>query len=557
MSLRRKWLFGSALTLIMLGCLAYINRGVIVLKLIDIVSERRLQVGPNQDIVWQTGPDPESRAPDARPPNIVLILTDDLGWNDLTINGGLAGGTVPTPHIDSIAQTGVNFTNAYAASATCAPSRAALLTGRYGTRFGFEFTPTPDSISQFASLMPGNSDRLRRSIMNTDAESIPYEEMGVPASEIMISEVLSGAGYHTVQIGKWQMGRANGMSAVEQGFNESLLLASGLYLPEDHPDVVNSKQEFDPVDRLFWAAMKYAAQYSAQGSEPTGNFEPVGYLTDYYTDQAVEVIEANKDRPFFLYLSYFAPHTPLQAKKEDYDALSHIGLHRERVYGAMIRSLDRGVGQVLQALEDNGLDENTIVIFTSDNGGAGYVGLPDINAPYRGWKASFFNGGIRVPLFMRWPSRVPSGTIVQDPVHHFDIYSTAAQAAAADLPSDRKMDGVDLLPFVTGKAQGVPHDALFWRSGTTEAAMVGNWMLITSDPPGRDWLFDLSVDPQQKHDLSASNPDKVQELKDALAAHNEEQEPSSWPSRVSVPITIDKDLSRPEASGDEFIYWSN
>ncbi len=346
-----KWGIAVVLVFLLAGSLAWVKREAIALRLVGMSIDRRMPIGPHQEITWSTGVDPEGRAPGERPPNVVLILADDLGWNDLTFNGGgVASGTVPTPHIDSIAAEGVSFTNGYAANATCAPSRAALMSGRYGTRFGFEFTPTPPGMMQLASIMPTPPGRLRETIVH-DAEGLPFEDMGMPASEITLAELLAERGYHTVHIGKWHLGRSHGMAPHDQGFDESLLMASGLYLPEDHPDVVNSKQDFDPIDRFLWAAMRFAA--SCNGGTA---FEPDGYLTDYYTEQAVRVIEANKDRPFFLYLAHWAPHTPLQAAREDYEALSHIENHRERVYAAMIRGLDRGVGRVLDALERNGLE---------------------------------------------------------------------------------------------------------------------------------------------------------------------------------------------------------
>jgi uncharacterized sulfatase len=374
----------------------------------------------------------------------------------------------------------------------------------------------------------------------------------MPASEITLAELLAGRGYHTVHIGKWHLGRAKGMAPHDQGFEESLLMASGLYLPEDDPDVVNSKQDFDPIDRFLWAAMRFAAAFNGGKA-----FEPNRYLTDYYTDQAVEVIEANKDRPFFLYLAHWAPHTPLQAAREDYEALSHIENHRLRVYAAMIRSLDRGVGRVLAALERNGLEENTLVLFTSDNGGAHYIGLPEVNRPFRGWKISLFEGGIHVPYFVKWPARIASGTEVAAPVHHFDMYATAAAAGGAPMPDDRKMDGVDLVPFATGESAGRPHEALFWRSGASQTALVDGWKLNVSDPPGRTWLFDMNADPTEQHDLSAARPEKLAELQAKLAAHNAEQAPPAWPSQISIPINIDKDLTEADAPDDEYIYWSN
>ncbi|MHC4932533.1 MAG: sulfatase-like hydrolase/transferase, partial [Planctomycetota bacterium] len=477
--------------------MAWFWQDAILLELVAIAADRRTPVGPSRPIDWDSGPDPAGRSPEQRPPNIVLILADDLGWNDLSFGGGgVAGGTVPTPHIDSLAREGVHFTSGYAANGTCAPSRAAIMAGRYGTRFGFEFTPTPAGmptmVSRLSRNMPG---RIRQGIFPENAgEQMDYDDMGMPASEITLAELLDQAGYHSVHIGKWHLGRTRGMAPHDQGFHESLLMHSGLYLPADHPDVVNSKQDFDAIDQFLWRALKYAASFN--GSEA---FEPERYLTDYYTDQAVKVIEANKDRPFFLYLAHWAPHTPLQASREDYAALSHIESHRERVYAAMIRALDRGVGRVLDALRERGLEENTLVFFTSDNGGAHYIGLPEVNRPYRGWKISFFEGGIRVPYFLKWPARLAGGRTFSKPVHHFDLFATAAAAAGVPLPTDRAIDGVDLVPFVEGKRNDRPHDKLFWRSGHYQVVIADGWKLQVNDRIDGDWLFDLNRDPTEQH----------------------------------------------------------
>jgi uncharacterized sulfatase len=549
-----KWALGFVVALVFLAGVGYVNRVELMLAAIEKISDRRTQVGPNQEIVWDSGTDPAGRSPGQRPPNIVLILADDLGWNDLSLRGGgVAGGTVPTPHINSIAAEGVNFTNGYAGNGTCAPSRAAIMSGRYGTRFGFEFTPTPPGMMSAMSIMGGAmGEGLRPTIRSDGVETVAFESMGMPASEITIAELLKDRRYHTAHIGKWHLGREHGMAPEDQGFDESLLMASGLYLPEDDPDVVNSKQDFDPIDRFLWAALKFAASFNGGDL-----FAPASYLTDYYTDEAVKVIEANKDRPFFLYLAHWAPHTPLQATKADYEALSHIKLHRERVYAAMIRALDRGVGQVLDALRENGLEENTLVIFTSDNGGAGYIGLPNVNDPFRGWKITLFEGGIHVPYLMKWPAQIKPGQTLGDPVHHFDIFSTVAAAAGAALPSDRKIDGVDLVAFTKPSAEGVPHEKLFWRSGASQTALVNGWKLNVSNPPGRSWLFDLRSDPNEQNDLSKEQPKKLAELQAALAAHNAEQVEPSWPSQASFAINIDKDLTVEDAPDDDYIYWSN
>jgi uncharacterized protein (DUF1330 family) len=221
-------------------------------------------------------------------------------------------------------------------------------------------------------------------------------------------------------------------------------------------------------------------------------FRPATSMTDYLADEATKAIAANRNRPFFLYFAPNAPHTPLQALREDYDALSHIPDHRLRVYAAMIRALDRAVGRILAALKTNGLDANTLVIFTSDNGGANYIALPDINRPYRGWKMTFFEGGIRSPFFMRWPGHLPNGTTFPAPTGHVDIFATAAAAAGAPLPQDRVIDGVNLLPFLRGEASGDPHQALFWRSGHYETVLSDGWKLQVSRRPPRNWLFHVA-----------------------------------------------------------------
>jgi arylsulfatase A-like enzyme len=224
----------------------------------------------------------------------------------------------------------------------------------------------------------------------------------------------------------------------------------------------------------------------------------------------------------------------------------------------MIRALDRGVGRVLDALEANGLDENTLVLFTSDNGGAGYIGVPGLNAPYRGWKLTSFEGGIRVPFFARWPARIPPGVTFEAPVHHFDLYATAAAAGGAPLPTDRVVDGVDLLPFVRGEVEGVPHEKLFWRSGASRAARMGRYKLVVSAPwglPRREWLFDLEADHGERRDLATERPELLDEMRGALQEHLAEQPPPLWQILGSQPINLDRDLSQLPQPGDEFAYW--
>ena len=550
-----KWVTRIGLVLVVAIAGGWVFRAEIALFGINQMMAAQAEIGPTQEINWSTGTDAEGRSPEDRPPNIVLILADDLGWNDLSMNG--PNPTTQTPNIDALAAEGLTFSQGYAANGTCAPSRAALMSGRYGTRFGFEFTPTPTGMMPIVGLVSNTMDRplLPPILSNTEAGSLSFDEMGMPPSEITLAELLADQGYHTVHIGKWHLGRSNGMAPHQQGFAESLLMASGLYGRRDDAEVIQARQDFDPIDRFLWAALNFAASFNGGPL-----FEPPKYLTDYYTDQAVKVIEANKDRPFFLYLAHWAPHTPLQASKEDYAALSHIELHRERVYAAMIRSLDRGVGRVMQALKANGIDENTLVMFTSDNGGAGYIGLPDVNEPYRGWKITLFEGGIRVPFLARWPARLPAGETFDAPVHHFDMYATAAAAAGADLPTDRVMDGVDLTSYVTGiDTTQAPHEYLFFRSGAAQAVRDQRWKLMVSAPEGqprKEWLFDLTAEGEWR-DLLAEQPDVAVRLRRALEGHNAEQQSSRWPWVSTVAYNVDRDLSQEDEPDDEFAYWSN
>ena len=534
---------------VLLG-IAYLFRIEILLTGISIMTDQRVQVGPNQTVEWQAGP--QERLESIDKPNIVLILADDLGWNDLTINGGgVAGGTVPTPNIDSIAKQGMNFVNGYAGQGTCAPSRAMMMTGRYGSRFGFEFTPTPPGMS--TALMMMSQGREPKPIPTVNPRNLPYDQMGLPATEVTIAELLKDQGYYTAHIGKWHLGRESGSAPQEQGFDQSLLMHSGLYAEEDDPDVVNSKLSYDPIDRFLWVGLRYAASYNGGDA-----FKPGGYLTDYYTDEAVKVIQANKIRPFFLYLAHWAPHTPLQAAKEDYDALSHIEDHTERVYAGMIRSLDRGVGRVLQSLEDNGLTENTIVIFTSDNGGAGYIGISDVNKPFRGWKITNFEGGIHVPYFVKWPSEIKAGTTYKEPVHHFDIYSTIADAAGATVPTNVEVDGVSLLPYARGEQKGKPHETLFWRAGDYRTVRHNNWKMAVVPQLSKTWLFNLSEDPGETTNLADANPDVVDELMILLEEHNAQMVPPKWDSAGAMPINVDKHLRQVrDPATDTYIYWSN
>jgi uncharacterized sulfatase len=552
----KKILIGLLVVVLVGGGVAWLNRKAIVLFIASHTDKRT--VGPTIPVPWNNGP-AEASAPLAeRKPNIIFILADDLGFNDIsTFGGGVAGGRVKTPNIDRLAARGAIFTQGYAGNATCAPSRAMIMTGRYPTRTGFEFTPTPNGMGNVVSMFTDPDETgLPPLLFNSDqaSKSPPFAQQGLPGSEVTMAEVLRDAGYHTVHIGKWHTGLGPEFGPNAQGFDESLLMASGLYLPEDSKDVVNAKLPFDPIDTFLWAKMQFAAAYN-EGPW----FEPGGYLTDYWTDEAIKVIHNNRNRPFFLNVAHWGVHSPLQAKKEDYDAVGDIQPERLRVYAAMVRALDRSVGRILDALEAEGLSDNTMIVFTSDNGGAGYIGLDGVNKPYRGWKMTLFEGGIHVPMFISWPGRIPAQSRVDAPVAHIDLMPTFAAAGGGELPAGVAIDGVNLLPFAEGAAapDQRPHDAIFWQSAYYKAVRQGDWKLQVTEKPNKVWLFNLASDPDEHTNIAEANPDKVAELKKLIADHQAGARPPLYPHTTEGPIAIDKTAAEKATPEDEYVYWPN
>lgn len=518
-------------------------------KLPGIIASIKNPTDKNQAIEWQDGP--TTRTSDK--PNVIVILVDDLGFNEVsTYGGGMANGQFKTPNIDQLAADGVLCTNGYATTAVCSPSRASLLTGRFSTRFGYEFTPT-SGMGKFIAYL--NKDKDPPYLFNEEIEDAmpPLEEMGLPTSEITIPELLNPQGYHSVHIGKWHLGGSKEFMPSNQGFDESLWLETGsLFLPEDDPNAVNAKLSFDNIDKFLWANLPYAVQFN-----DSGRFEPDGHLTDYFTNEAVKVIEKNKNQPFFLYLAYWAVHTPLQALKSDYEALSYIDNHVERVQAAMVKTVDRGVGKIRQALKDNGIDDNTIIIFTSDNGAPHYVGLPDVNKPYRGWKITLFEGGLHIPFIVNYPDSISAGQIYDGRVSNIDIFATIADLTGVTLPTDRKMDGTNILPYLTGSKTGSPNRPLFTKDGTYSQVIKDDWKLQWDQKQQKKWLFDLKNDPTEQHNLIDQAPEKKEALSQLLTEFIAEQVPPIWEGSLHPPIFIDKHLNEAKNKEDEYIYWQN
>ena len=551
----KKILLPTIVAALVLGSMAWFMRIEILLQLVNH-RYSSIEVGEPRDLVWQQGP--VVRQHSETSPNIILIVADDLGYNDISTFGG---GIIQTPGIDRLAREGVVFNQSYSGASTCAPSRAMMMTGRYPTRTGFEFTPTPAGMGNMVNLIGASIDNnLPPSFydQSIEADHPPYERKGLLPEEVTIAETLKQRGYYTAHIGKWHLGRENGMAPYQQGFDDSLLMSSGLYLPEDHANVVNAKLPFDPIDQFLWSAMTYANSFNA-GDED--RFKPKGYLTDYWTDEAIKVIQANKNRPFFLYLAHWGPHTPLQATREDYDAVGDIKPHRKRVYAAMIRAVDRSVARVLDSLDKEGLSDNTLVIFTSDNGGAGYIGLPDVNQPFRGWKITMFEGGIRVPMMMRWPQNIAAGTRIDQPVAHIDVMPTIAAAADAPLPDGRVIDGVDILPLTNLDVQATwPRKTLFWQNGHYQVVRHEDWKLQVNNRPTdglKVWLYNLAEDPTEQNNIAADYPNKTNQLLGLLAQHQADSVGPLYPAASQFPIMVDKTMAESFRSGDEYVYTPN
>ena len=527
----------------------WIFKREIGLALLPIAININNPVAENQEIDWPiAGSDLKEDKP-----NIILILADDLGFNDVSYyNGGAADGSLLTPHIDSLAKEGVAFLNGYAASPVCSPSRAAIMTGRYSSRYGFEFTPYPAQAARIMNLLRQDGELGTINLEGVQWDEVGLTVGGLPNEEITIAEMLKENGYYTAHIGKWHLGGfTDGMMPNDQGFDDSLMLNSSLYFPKNHPDIVNAKID-SSVEDMVWASSQYAASFN--GSKP---FKPGGYITDYYTDEAVKVIDNNKDRPFFLYLGHFAPHNPLQSLKKDYEKHSHMENHTLQVYAGMIEALDRSIGKILSALEKNGLTENTLIIFTSDNGGAGYIGLDNINKPYRGWKLTHFEGGMHIPFFAKWPAKIKKGMKYDKRIHHTDIFSTILGAANIEHPKEITIDGVNLIPFLNDEKIGEPHETLYWKNVTYQAIIHDNWKLMRSKyPKEKEYLYNLGKDPYEQSNLAMSEPEIKSLLHEKLNTHIESMPEPSWPQSVFMPVVIDKPQTKYE-EGDELIYWPN
>ena len=406
------------------------------------------------------------------PPNVIIIISDDQGYADVGFHGSKE---IFTPNIDRIAKNGVVFSQGYVSYAVCSPSRAGLITGRYQNRFGYT-----------------------RNILLAPKDSL----MGLPISEQTLPEVLNNVDYKTKAIGKWHLGAHESLVPEKRGFDEffGFLIGGHRYFPEDLTlnDLTEASRQMDGyITRIYDNGRRINTKK---------------YLTEELSDNAVKFIEDNAKDPFFLYLSYNAPHTPLQATERDLERNGHIDVEKRRTYAAMVSSMDDGVGLILDKLEEKNISENTIVVFFSDNGGVEWYNFSD-NGPLRGIKGDFFEGGIRVPFTMQWPKKIKPGINYNKPIIALDVFATVVSAASAEKFIKNNIDGVNLIPYINGEVNGSPHDYLFWKNPDKDIDVIRDnrykYIRVKDD----EYIFDLDNDLSEENNIISSSRHIYQELK--------------------------------------------
>ena len=422
-------------------------------------------------------------SPAAQRPNIVLIFADDLGYADI----GCFGSTeIPTPHIDALVSGGMKFTSAYVTAGTCSPSRAALLTGQYQHRFGFEF--------------------------NTDIKVVERLGRGLDPAAVTIADVLAKAGYQTGAVGKWHLGTREQFHPLNRGFGSYYGFLRGGH-----------------------SYLRLGEQLLVRGFEPVSEDE---YLTDAFAREAVDFVNAQSDdTPFFLYVPFNAVHTPLQATENYRNRFSKVEDPRRRTYYAMTSAMDDAVGRIVEAIDAKGFSENTMVIFFNDNGGPLYTGVQS-NGPLRMGKLFLFEGGVRVPLVIKWPAAVEGGSECDGIVSSLDMLPTFSSVAGATLPSSLNTDGVNLQPWLTAQRMGSPSETLFWRNGRNKAMRKGKWKMV--EVPNHVWLFDLGEDVGERNNLAEKHPDVVRQLQREYRQWEATIKQPAWPPKARHPQeTID------------------
>ncbi|MCX7013311.1 MAG: sulfatase [Candidatus Sumerlaeota bacterium] len=469
------------------------------MKRVPIILQIAMAVGA---LLWLAAP--RSVAAEAAAavgkPNVVLIVVDDMGYVDIGCYGCK---DIPTPNIDSLARDGVKFTNGYVSCSYCSPTRAGIQTGRYQERFGHEFNP-------------GSAEATK----NDPA-------VGLLLTEITLADMLKKAGYATGIVGKWHLGAHPQFHPMKRGYDEFFGFLGGSH------SYVKWDDKGDPILR---------------GTEPA---QGEGYLTTRYGQEAAEFIQRHKDAPYYLYLAFNAVHSPLEADEEHLAKFAGIQDKKRRTYAAMLSAMDDAIGQVLQAVKDTGQEKNTIVWFVDDNGGPLSQGSD--NGTLKGKKSQPWEGGIRVPFMVRYPEKLKGGVVYDKPVISLDIAPTSVAEAGGELPKDRPIDGVDLIPYLRGEKQGVPHEELYWRKGPDASVRKGDMKLVRQGGAGKYqfYLYDLGKDRDEKQDLAAEKPDVVKQLTADLANWEKDMKPPLWSPQAKKPKKSGAAASAPAGKGAE------
>ena len=418
-------------------------------------------------------------------PNIVLLFSDDAGYADFGFHGSKV---MKTPNLDKLAAQGIKFSQAYVSDPTCGPSRAGLLTGKYQQRFGFEENNVPGYMSK-----------------NSAADG---REMGIPLDEKTMGDYLKKQGYATAFYGKWHVGGADKFHPLKRGFDEFYGFRGGARSYFAYSKAPAS--ELDLMERNFGEMAEHE-----------------GYLTDVLADEAIDFIDrqVKEDKPFFTFLSFNAVHTPMDATPEDLAQFPQLTGKRKTV-AAMTLALDRASGKILDKLEALGIADNTIVVFTNDNGGPSDRNASD-NAPLSGTKSNHLEGGIRVPFLMKWPNHLPQGATYLNPISLLDLLPTFYAAAGGNAKAIENIDGVDLMPFLTSKTDDRPHEILYWKKEVRATIRVGDWkMMRFPDRPAA--LYYLPDDLKEHNDVAAKHPEKVKAMFKTLFAWESSLERPRW-----------------------------
>ena len=440
-------------------------------------------------------------------PNVVVILVDDLAWTDVSAN---RAGTISTPNIDSIGAGGAIFSAGYVTASICSVSRAGLLSGRIPSTFGFMYNITDR----------GDVD----------------EGAGLPTNVPTLAERLKPMGYDTAAFGKWHQGSSPKYYPTKRGFDEyfGFLAGESVYATPDTPGIITTPTSAD----RYKPGEREGAQRLFEGPDMTPVAQPHKYLTESITDHAVDFIDrkAGGKNPFFLYLAYNAPHWPLQVPREYYDRHSEIKDPKRRTYVAMIDALDQGVGQVLKALDDKGVRDDTLIVFLSDNGCPVQFGYCTQTHPWGAGKFTYLEGGMRVPFMAAWPGHIIAGQRIDTPVSSLDIVPTVLDAAAPGRALPTGLDGIDLMRTLGGTAPATRR--FFWDQRPVQAMREGRYKLWRS----LDWkqvkLYDIEADPWERTDLSMKLPKEAARLEKAMSAFDAKLPKPMWPVHKTQPIEV-------------------